>query len=502
MQTITNLTPEQETALALPGKTCALIAGPGSGKTHLLTARILQDANRTTPAKMVVVTFTNAAARELRERITARGGNPAEFRHIGTLHSWASGCLRRTGDSRRIASEREIKDLIARTKAALGAMARNMSAAEIWRNAVAPPDFGNGRAIGRSVRSLMTALGLTHHDMVLQDFLGAIESDLVEAPRRIYVDEFQDSAPTDARIYTEMTRRGSSLYLIGDPRQAIYGFRGTSPEHLIRAWQTADTSAQLTTNHRSTPAICSLATTIARRMPEQPGYDPTVAPATDSDAGYVLSSTYDCPEAEMLGIYTWTETQPQGSNTSMAVLCRYNSQAAAIAACLRNMGKTVHCTADTEPEPGDALTTAIERVQAFGNFPAATINDPHDWWRSAMIALGIPMAQQDALLPRLLACATRDDLISLADTQAATGAASIAVTTIHGAKGLEWDAVWIAGADSRAIPDTAEGGRLAFVAATRARSKLIISHATGRVEPESGKRLTALSRTPWLADGF
>lgn len=491
-----DLTHEQTAALTLEGTRCCLIAGPGSGKTHTLVRRIMRDELHTDPAGMVVVTFTNAAAGELRERLTRAGIDPRTFRHIGTLHSWAARSMKSLGDFRHIATEKQIKDATMAVKRTLGAMARNLSGPEIWRAAVELPGHGAARNIGMAVRNYLVRNGLTHHDLILADFESEITAGRITPPARIYVDEYQDSAPVDARIYDAMHRLGASLYFIGDPRQAIYGFRGATPDNLARAWRDADAKGQLTACFRSVPQICEVSTRIARRMP--PGdFDPTVEPHDPETWGTVSTWEHPGEQDEQVAAAEWAAIQIEMGRTA-AILVRYNSQARAVAALLRSRGIKTTCSADEPEQPGkQSLADAIGALQALRGIPA----DPNGW-RNQMTALGISMALQDALLPRLAAIITPDDLISLgADSEA--GAAlqgpGIAVATIHAAKGLEWDAVFFAGADAQAFPEeNPEAGRLAFVACSRARHHLTISHARTRIQAESGKALTSLALSRWI----
>jgi superfamily I DNA/RNA helicase len=490
-----DLTPEQQQALTLEGQQCCLIAGPGSGKTHTLVARILQDSKTTAPERMVVVTFTNAAANELRHRLEAFGANPRRFRHLGTLHSWAASQMWQAGDHREIATDSQIKKVIEGVKKTLGAMARNLSGPEAWRAAVDPPRFGILKQVGHAIRNSMMQARLTHHDLVLADFLTIVEKGFCTPPLQIYVDEYQDSALVDARIYQAMQALGSRLFLIGDPRQAIYGFRGATPDNLDQAWQAADSRAQLTRCFRSGPEICQLATRIAEKMISG-DFDPQVLPIRDDPAS--VAFCHHDSDLEELAATVEQVTAWEACGLSCAVLTRYNHQARLVTAALRAKGHQVQCSAEIQqPDQGQqSLEDSIQRMQ---NYRAVATTD-HGWLQT-MTVLGIPMKNQDALLPSLRSIRMPEDLISLGDPSDQTGqqAGMIVVTTIHGAKGLEWDAVAFIGADSAAFSDQSqEAARLCFVACSRARKALVVSHATSRLQPESGKTLTGLTFTNWI----
>ena len=485
------LTQEQTQAVELPGSRCCLIAGAGSGKTHTLVRRIMRDELHTATETMVVVTFTNAAANELRERLGGLGIQAERFRHIGTLHSWATKEARHRGATVQIATPKQIATATDQVKKRLGAMARNMSGAEIWRHAVTPPAFGNGKATGLALRASLRAAGLTHHDLILADFATAVEAGEITAPARIYVDEYQDSAPVDARIYNALGDRGAALYFIGDPRQAIYGFRGATPLNLAQAWDRADGREVLTVNFRSGSAVCNQASEIASRM-EGLDFGTRLRPASDA-AGVVHHCTFQSEAEEMLAAADWAKGHMAEGRT-VAILARYNSQATAMAGITRSADLTTTCSADKPDATGrETLAESIAKIQAWGKTP-----DTAAEWLLIMTHLAVPFCNQDGLLAALADCRTPDDLASLGDAwKPSTG--TVAVATIHAAKGLEWDAVWLLGADSEAFPaSNQEAGRMAYVAATRARLHLVISHAESRPQPESGKTLTRLTLTPWI----
>ncbi len=492
-----DLTKEQNEAVTMSGKRCCLIAGAGSGKTHTLTARIARDAMTAATETMVVVTFTNAAANELRERLHALALQPERFRHIGTLHSWATKEAFRLGVHAAIATPKQIGEATTFVKKRLGAMARNMSSAEIWRWAIKPPPYGNGRAAGIAMRNALLERGLTHHDLILAGFAEAVAKGRVNAPARIYVDEYQDSAPVDAEIYNLFGILGASLYFIGDPRQSIYGFRGATPLNLAQAWDRADARALLTSNFRSAPEICEFASDIAWRM-EGMDFGIHLTAARDRP-GTVERFSYQSEPEEMLAAREWVERH-QAAGKSVAVLARYNAQAKAAAMILRAAGIATTCSADTpEADPKEDLATSIAKIQTFGHIATSP-----EAWQRIMTHLGVPFANQDALMPDLKECRTPSALASLgtASEPLRPQEGTVAVATIHAAKGLEWDSVWLMGADQnafRAGAEDQEAGRMLYVAITRARRHMAISHAASRPQPESGKLLTNQTLTSWLA---
>lgn len=498
-----DLTHEQQAALELEGRTNVMIAGPGSGKTHTLIARLTRDAEQENPAGLVCVTFTNAAAREIRERLEDRGINHGRFRHIGTLHSWATREILKTGQSVRIASDSQIHEAIAKVKVQAGAMARNMSGAAIWRAAVDLPRFGTAATVGKAVRNQLREAGLTHHDLILPKFLGMIEAGEVETPARVYVDEFQDTAAIDSRIYGALRGHGARLFLIGDPRQAIFGFRGASPTFIMEAWGQADARAQLTANFRSGVSICWLATQIARRLfapGTTPCFDPTVEPVShEANEAEWRVVAHRSQHDELIAAAGWMEAQ-QAAGRSCAILTRYNSQAIDAAEILRSRNLSVTSSTDrAATQPGaETVKDSLAKLQQWAaeHLPPQTFLDAIDW-PCAMTRLGIPFSNQSELLGEVQQAVTLPDLLAIGDTEGPASPCHVA--TIHAAKGLEWDAVWVLGADRDAFKATdPEHGRLLFVAATRARRYLTISHAKSRPDPGSGQARHNLQPTEWI----
>jgi DNA helicase-2/ATP-dependent DNA helicase PcrA len=388
-------------------------------------------------------------------------------------------------------------------------MARSRGLGDVYKRqaSVEPPQYGNARAVGFAMRNRLQAANLTHHDLILAEFADMVRSFGITIPARIYVDEYQDSAPIDASIYMHLAREGSALYLIGDPRQAIYGFRGADPTNLTQAWNIAadhpNSREILTMNFRSAAPICDFASEIAAKMPGLEFGTRMEAATTEIDASVSKQASASEPE-EMLQALKWIQTLTD-NGSSAAVLCRYNNQAAAMAAILRANGIRTTCSADgpTTTAARETLEESLAKIQTailatYGIPSEMPAEDGRKFLLDLMTALAIPMANQDALLPALMACPTREAVISLSGNPEPP-AGRVAVATIHAAKGLEWDAVWFLGADSAAFPDhDPEAGRLAYVAATRARRHLVISHSQARLQPESGKTLTGLQFSAWI----
>jgi superfamily I DNA/RNA helicase len=273
MKTI-SLSQEQEAAVSATGSRVVTVATAGSGKSRCLVERAKRCAN---PGNTVICSFTNSAADELRERLAADGCDPHRFRSLSTLHSWALREMSRFGTLPTILGDAEKDEAIDAVMKRLGAMARNMSKKEAWRYAMDPPPFGAGASVGKAIRAFFRSNGATHIDFVLGDFLARCGE--VAVPDEMLIDEVQDSGELDFEIYNAFAARGSRLWLVGDIRQSIYGFRGARPDIMLAETLKPDTQVfQLRTNYRSVPAICRYGTRLGRAMTGMDHLDAEIVP--------------------------------------------------------------------------------------------------------------------------------------------------------------------------------------------------------------------------------
>jgi len=478
MKTI-SLSEEQNAAVTADGQRVVVIAGPGSGKSRCLVERAKRCAN---PGNTAIMSFTNSAADELRERLAADGCDPRRFRWLGTVHSFALTEMSRFGTLPAILGDAEKDEAIDAVMKRLGAMARNMSKKEAWRYAVNPPPFGAGKSVGMAVRAWFRSQGATHIDFVLGDFLARCGE--VAVPDEMLIDEVQDSGELDFDIYNAFAARGSRLWLVADPRQSIYGFRGARPDIMLAETRKPDTQVfQLRTNYRSVPSICRLGTRLGRAMTGMEHLDAEIVPADDRQPFDGIGvREYDSAEEEVLAMVPLIES------ATCAVLCRYRDQVTATAAILRAKGITLAASTDREL---DTETVAWIPKLAASMDPGSDISDYGDQWPAIMTKLGVPFDEQRKLLPRLMRCHCAADVAGLADDDADVPECQCFVGTCHSAKGREFDHVWVTGCDSATYHSgDQETLRLLFVASTRPRFSLTLSWARSRQMPGSGRRVT------------
>ncbi len=277
----TLLNPHQQAAVTMEKGPVIVTAGPGTGKTRVLTHRVIDlIQNRgVSPASIIAVTFTNRAATEMWERIVSlsSGGEELVPMRVGTFHRLALDLLREYAPER------------------LGAIADRGEARTVLQEAIADIDteisvddarsqISLFKAEGREIpvtdtelqtiytnyQNRLTAYGLMDFDdilLILHDVLGSDILRTVQARfSHILVDEFQDINAVQYALIQKLAGDGSGLFVIGDPDQAIYGFRGASAEYFAQLKTDFPGTNEVILQHtfRSTPQIISAASSLLR----------------------------------------------------------------------------------------------------------------------------------------------------------------------------------------------------------------------------------------------
>ena len=287
------LNPEQRAAVEATEGPVLVLAGAGTGKTRVLTTRLahILATGRARPWELLAVTFTNKAAREMRERIGAIIGPEAEgLRWLGTFHAIAAQILRRHAELVGLKSnytildtddqERLLKQVIeAENIDAKRWTPRHLSGLiDNWKNRGWTPDrlppqegahFANnrGQALYRLYQERLRVLNacdfgdlllhnitlFTSHPDVLQDFHNRF--------RYVLVDEYQDTNVAQYLWLRLLAQKRQNLCCVGDDDQSIYGWRGAEVDNILR-FERDFPGAQvirLERNYRSTSHILSAA---------------------------------------------------------------------------------------------------------------------------------------------------------------------------------------------------------------------------------------------------
>lgn len=346
------LNQEQEAAATAPDPVVAVIAGPGTGKTKTLTERIawLLEQGGAKPSEITAVTFTNQAAAEMRRRLEERFGGKAALRGItvGTFHSI---CLKLLG-SPVLISRSEALDAAAdilreyELKASPGKFLQQVSS---YKNGVSLPDGKTADAVS-AYCSRLKGWGVLDFDDLL---LAALERPAAHRLgfTHLLVDEFQDLNGLQYDLIRRWSKRGKSLFVIGDPDQSVYGFRGASGACFkrLREELPALRVIHLAENYRSTPQILSCAHPILPQSqtrqalkPNRPNGEAVRLVTADSDFSEGIFIAKEIGRMtggiDMLESQNAAERAVYRSFSEIAVLCRTHRQADLIEKCLIHDG--------------------------------------------------------------------------------------------------------------------------------------------------------------------
>ncbi|OGN44180.1 MAG: DNA helicase II [Caulobacterales bacterium RIFCSPHIGHO2_01_FULL_70_19] len=261
---LSGLNPEQREAVETTEGPVLVLAGAGTGKTRVLTTRLahILATGRARPWELLAVTFTNKAAREMRERITHLIGPSAEgLRWLGTFHSVAAQILRRhaelvglkstftildTDDQERVckqlleAANLDTKRWTPRSLSGLIDHWKNRG----WTPEKLPPseDFANGKghALYAAYQARLASLNACDFgDLLLHNLtILSKHADIAEEYRRrfryILVDEYQDTNVGQYLWLRLLTASTGNVCCVGDDDQSIYGWRGAEVDNILR----------------------------------------------------------------------------------------------------------------------------------------------------------------------------------------------------------------------------------------------------------------------------
>lgn len=265
------LNDEQQQAVTATQRTVAVIAGPGTGKTKTLVSRIahLIEQRGVQPAAITAVTFTNQAAKEMRERLQKRLPRQRGLRsmRIGTFHSLCLEDLVKRRGGIALADEYQTAEFAAQVIAEAGVKItpRNfLQAVSQYKNCPGEEGPLSPELLQRYADKLERAGVMDFDDLLLnalKDWESCTEKKDFRPFSYLLVDEFQDINDIQYRLVRAWSRYSKSLFVIGDPDQAIYGFRGSDAQCFERlAADDPDLlSIRLLRNYRSTPEIVGCA---------------------------------------------------------------------------------------------------------------------------------------------------------------------------------------------------------------------------------------------------
>jgi DNA helicase II / ATP-dependent DNA helicase PcrA len=496
------LNPEQRAAVEATSGPVCILAGAGTGKTTTITRRIAwQVASGAFAASDVVaVTFTDKAAGELRSRLAALG---VEGVRASTFHSAALALLRRfAGDPGRILSTKAL--LLRQIGNRLpppykfrpaGDLATEVEWAKNRR--LTPETYMTGlgeheppipadlahRVFREYERRKTEAGGLDFEDL-LERTIRALEDDahalelVRERWRAFTVDEYQDVNLLQQTLLDLWLGDRDELCAVGDDYQSIYGFTGASADWLLglpRRYGHAKV-VRLEQNYRSTPQVLALAN---RLVPGLGGAVKTLRPTlADGPEPEVRPAAALAPRiAELAAAGVPLEEQ--------AVLVRTNARAADFEEELHDAGIPFQGASLLARDAARRLLKALPRGAAEAGPVVREAARAQGWLESPPEKLGEREQTRQADLARLVRLAEQFEgdvaafVASLHERFGATAGRGVHLLTLHRAKGLEFEAVYVPRLEEGELPnrraDVDEERRLLYVGLTRAKRHLLVT---------------------------
>jgi DNA helicase-2/ATP-dependent DNA helicase PcrA len=531
------LDPEQRAAATAVRGPVVILAGAGTGKTRAITHRIAYAVrSEAVPAgQLLAVTFTARAAGELRDRLRRLGAHGVQARTFhaaalrqlqyfaprvlgGGMPEVVDNPIRLVGNAAARARLRlhrtELRDLAAEIDWAKAALAspedypkRSVEAAR-----TPPMDAATVAAVYDGYEKAKRRAGQVDFSDLLLIMAGAIEQyrDVAEEVRSRYrhfvVDEYQDVSPLQQRLLDAWLGGRDDICVVGDANQTIYSFAGATPQHLLqfRTRYPEAVEVRLHRDYRSTPQVVELANKLIR------GGVQLVGQRAEGPAPTFSEFDDEPAEAASVALKCKTLIDAGTPAAEIAVLFRVNAQSEVYEQALSEAGVPYVLRGGERffdrPEIREArllLRGAARGDTAEQSLPDAVRavlasvgwhpDDPppggaaRERWESlaALVSLADDLVAADPAvhLPQLVA-----ELDQRASAQHAPTVQGVTLASLHSAKGLEWDAVFLVGLTDTTIPiqhattdeQLAEERRLLYVGITRARERLALSWALAR----------------------
>jgi DNA helicase II / ATP-dependent DNA helicase PcrA len=538
------LDPEQRAAATAGPGPLLIVAGPGTGKTRTLTHRLAHQVTRhgVAPEHCLAITFTRRACAELQERLDVLVPEQAPRMLVTTFHGLGLRILRELheavglGPGFRVADEAERLEVL-REQLGCGEREARRLLPELTRRKRAKaarwpdldPEPSEVAAPLARYEAALRKLDLVDLDdlLVLPVMLlagdAAVAARYRDRHRLVAVDEYQDVDELQYRLLRLLTTPDGNVCAIGDPDQAIYGFRGAAVGFFLRFGEDFPTAGtvRLTRNYRSSPAIVAgalqaiaPATLVRDRVLDAVAVQGPAAritihqAASDQAEAEFVVSTID----RLLGGSSFLSLDSGRADggaelalsfADVAVLYRTDAQAGPLAEALDRAGmpfqKRTHDRLLQRPAVR-AVVRALRDQAAWATGRSLPARLAAAAEAAAAVPAGLPGPDGRGAVELLAPLAERcgDDLGRFL-AELALGeevdtwdprADRVSLLTLHAAKGLEFPVVFLAGCEDGLLPlrwggtldpgQEAEERRLFFVGMTRARSHLFLSHARRR----------------------
>lgn len=525
---------QRRAALALVGPV-RILAGAGTGKTRTITHRIAHGVREGVydPGRVLALTFTAKAAGELRLRLrdlgvpavqartfhaaalsqlsyfwphTVGGAMPQVLAGKGPVVAEAANRIGlRVGQSvvRDLAAEiewRKVRNLSIDAYAAL-ATERHLPDG---LSAVAVADLHRAYETAKDERRAMDFEDVLLATAGMLELEPWVTQRVREQYRFFVVDEFQDVSPLQHRLLKLWLGPRRELCVVGDPAQTIFSFTGATSDFL-RDFEHEFSGArtiELDVNYRSTGAILEVANAVARDIPAALA----LAPAPEAPAGVRPDLiAYDTAEAEAAGAAAAIANDLAAGvpPEQVAVLYRLRSQSEPLERALQDLqipfvlhgqrrffdqpmvrAAVTALRAEAAQPRDEPLFHTVRRVLSdlgWRSSPPEIAGAQRDAW--ALLDTLVRLADAQGADTTIVTFA--HDLAERARLQLEPTLGAVMLSTVHAAKGLEWDHVYLIGASDGLLPFAPasnpsgidEERRLTYVAVTRARRRLRVSYA-------------------------
>lgn len=473
----------QKNAVTNENSQLLITAGPGSGKTTVLTKRTeyLISEKNVTPENILAITFTRRAAQEMRERLEKLLGDKAKTINIHTFHSLCFSILKKHHE--------------------IAGLSENFTVMSEQEKALCKDEKLLENALGFDDLINLTVTLFDEHPEILKTY-----NDLF---KYVSVDEYQDIDENQYKLIRLLVPQNGNVFVIGDPNQAIYGFRGGNSKFFKNFQEDypATKIINLRNNYRSTNSIvdasnqminCFNITSVFNKPHELITIH--TAPTDKAEAEFIASTIEN-----LLGGHSFFSIDSQRTDvdetnysfSDFAILYRTSSQLPPIIEALKRTGMPfVKLSNDLlcEQKPVrdllkklDLTTPADEQIEKLSEEFQDKIED---YILKFLLNLAKNHTDTNDFIHEVSLLTEADTLDKRADR--------ITLMTLHASKGLEFNCVFIAGLEQDIMPlyrakepeEIEEERRLLYVGMTRAKERLYLSHAQKRFWLGSTKNLS------------
>lgn len=515
----------QKEAVTAAESAVSVIAGPGTGKTRTLVEHIkfLIETEKIPPQEITAVTFTNQAADEMKKRLKQELAKGKKI-NIGTFHSICLKLLTKWRGEVVLISESEALDIADKIKNDLGLKITSKDLLQ------AVSEKKNGFFIKSRIPKLPEEVyeryrqelgGALDFDDLLLEVLKTFESENHDSPFScLLVDEFQDINAVQYQLIKAWGAGGRQVFAIGDPDQAIYGFRGSEPrcfEDFKRDFEGCR-EITLTRNYRSTPEILQSAGSLIESQPYKRHIE-----ANRKNGSKVRILYAESPFSEAL--FTAREINRMVGGTDMldaqgaedrnisfsdiAVLYRTHRQSELLEECLKKEGIPYAVTGRDRFLDAESVREVLRFIRILSGEETENILSEDEGGRYTQFKLAadsnilkadpfkiidawMKKAGGDEALEKLRNSAVMHKTIRAFMENIALGREgdikrfgarafkndAVSLMTLHGSKGLEFPIVFICGVKKDVVPlknaNEDEERRLFYVGMTRAENELVI----------------------------